>query len=134
MQQSDPQPYEPFTRPTPPPSFDDEPLPNLNPMPDPGAYDPAELVVCTEHPDELRITGIPVRCPGCAARRDWLLFVYKGHVWIRCRCARQWPEPELTVDDYHDLAAGPLDRYWATFAEAITALGFDGTFKGLYLQ
>jgi hypothetical protein len=115
------------------PSGDDAP-PNLNPMPDPRSYDQDELARCTEHPDELRVRGIPVRCASCSARRDWLIILHLGHVWIRCRCAHQWHEPELTVDEFDDLGAGPPDRYWPTFDQAVASMGFDGTLRGTYFQ
>ncbi|MFE3198520.1 hypothetical protein [Embleya sp. NPDC059237] len=109
------------------------PAPNLHPMPEPGTYDQAALVVCAEHPDELRVTGVPVRCPACDARRDWLLVHHRGHTFIRCRCAHQRHEPDLGTDDFDNLTAGPPDRYWATYSEALVSLGFDGTFAGVYL-
>ncbi|MGW1667012.1 hypothetical protein, partial [Streptomyces microflavus] len=107
--------------------------PNLHPMPAPGTYDQDNLAMCTEHPDELRVTGIPVRCPACDARRDWLLVHHHGHVFVRCRCAHQWHEPDLDADDFDTLTTGPPDRYWPTYTEALTSLGFDGTFAGIYL-
>ncbi|MET7300197.1 hypothetical protein [Embleya sp. NPDC005575] len=109
------------------------PVPNLHPIPEPGTYDQAALVTCTEYPDELRVTGIPVRCRACGAGRDWLLVHHRGHTFIRCRCAHQWHEPDLDADDFETLAAGPPDRYWATYDEALVSLGFDGTFAGSHL-
>lgn len=69
-------------------------------MPPHGIHDIDDLVVCVEHPDELRVTGIPVRCPACGARRDWLLVHHHDHVFIRCRCAHQWHEPDLDTADF----------------------------------
>jgi len=120
----DPEPWQPHP---------DEQAPNLHPMPDPGTYDHADLVHCTEHPGALHVTGAPVRCPACDARRDWLIVRQGPHVWIRCRCAFQWAEPDLAEHDFDDLTLGPPDRFWSTYEEAVTSLGFDGVFKGLYL-
>jgi hypothetical protein len=51
----------------------------------------------------------------------------------RKRSTHQWHEPDLDVEDFEALAAGPPDRYWATYTEALTSLGFDGSFAGTYL-
>jgi hypothetical protein len=51
---------------------------------------------CPTHPKELSITGIPIMCPACGARRAWMVICDRAQVRIRCRCAHQWHEPELT--------------------------------------
>ncbi|WP_439681053.1 hypothetical protein [Embleya sp. MST-111070] len=87
-------------------AFGDQ-IPNLHPLPHAGDYDAADVVHCTEHPDELRVTGIPVRCLSCGARRDWLVVRQGTTGWVRCRCAHQWLEPDLVPDDFDNFAAGP---------------------------
>lgn len=114
------------------PPLDLDALLNLNPMPDPRTYDHDELARCTEHPDELRARGIPIRCTSCSARRDWLVILHRSNVWIRCRCAYQWHEPLLTADEFDRLSAGPPDRYWPSFDQAVASMGFDGTLRGTY--
>src|SRR5688572_22076995 len=54
----------------------------------------------TTHPEEIVITGITVMCPQCGARRDWMVICDRNEISIRCRCAHQWVERELTRADY----------------------------------
>ncbi|WP_443043773.1 hypothetical protein [Streptomyces sp. GS7] len=54
----------------------------------------------TTHPEEIVITGITVMCPNCGARRDWMVIRDRNEVSIRCRCAHQWVERELTRAHY----------------------------------
>ncbi|MEV4555723.1 hypothetical protein AB0K51_01850 [Kitasatospora sp. NPDC049285] len=54
---------------------------------------------CLDHADELALGGIPVICSACKARRDWLLINQGRNVYIRCRCANEWLEPEITRAD-----------------------------------
>lgn len=49
---------------------------------------------CLTHPRELTLRGIPVMCPACHARRDWLLLNHGRNVWIICRCGQQWLDPK----------------------------------------
>ena len=45
--------------------------------------------------------GITVMCLACGARRDWMVICdVPGRIFIRCRCAHQWHEPELGRADY----------------------------------
>ncbi|MFI0722089.1 hypothetical protein [Streptomyces sp. NPDC021224] len=85
------------------------------------------------HPRELTLRGIPVMCSACGARRDWLLINQARDVWIRCRCAHQWLEPEITRADYEALISVPAGTSYPTTKVAMLALGFDGSFYGAYL-
>ncbi|WP_329571214.1 hypothetical protein [Kitasatospora sp. NBC_01266] len=91
-------------------------------------------VRCAQCPHELVLQGMPVICSACRARRDWLLINYGRWVWIRCRCANEWLEPEVTRKDFDDMLVGPSWTYYPTLDEARIALGFDGIFAGLYLE
>lgn len=86
-----------------------------------------------KHPQELALRGIPVMCPACGARRDWLLINQGRHVWIRCRCSHEWLEPEITRTDYDAMVCAPDGATYASVAEGLLALGYDGSFAGSYL-
>lgn len=97
--------------------------------------DPADDVElrCTTHAEPLAITGIPVMCPACGARRDWMVICYRAQVSIRCRCAHQWHEPELTRHDFElMIATGGTD--YPNLEAAAQAIGYDGTLAGTYLS
>lgn len=85
------------------------------------------------HPHELTLRGTPVMCSACGARRDWLLINRGRDVWVRCRCGHQWLEPEIRRADYDALIAVPEDVAYPTTEQAMLALGFDGSFAGVYL-
>ncbi|WP_406133216.1 hypothetical protein [Streptomyces zaomyceticus] len=86
----------------------------------------------TTHPEEIRIGGIPVMCPACGARRDWMVICDRSEISIRCRCAHQWVEPELTRTDYEALIdVGGQD--YPSLEAAAQAVGYDGTLAGTYL-
>lgn len=88
---------------------------------------------CTTHPEPLAITGIPIMCPQCGARRDWMVICYHAQVSIRCRCAHQWHEPELTRADFETMiATGGTD--YPDLEAAAQAIGYDGTLAGTYLD
>jgi hypothetical protein len=91
------------------------------------------VVRCINHPHELALRGIPVICPACRARRDWALVNEGRHVWIRCRCGNQWPEPEITRADFDALIENHQWTNHSTTEQALTALGFDGSLAGTYL-
>ncbi|MFC1417796.1 hypothetical protein [Streptacidiphilus cavernicola] len=97
-------------------------------MTDPADCHPAVIRV-VPHPDELRAGGATVRCPHCNARRDWLLLNVNELVFIRCRCAHEWPEPCLARTDFDQHFAYP-EQYWDDATTAMTALGFDGFLAG----
>ncbi len=84
-------------------------------------------------PYELALRGMPVVCSACRARRDWLLINHGRRVWIRCRCGSEWLEPEITRQDFDAMLTDPSWTYYPTLDQARIALGFDGTFAGLYL-
>ncbi|MDF3291902.1 hypothetical protein [Streptomyces silvisoli] len=84
------------------------------------------------HPHELTITGIIVMCPACGARRDWLIICDGSRVSIRCRCAHQWAEPEISHADFDAMISGPGTNY-TNFTAAVRATGYDGTLAGTYL-
>ncbi|WP_030253084.1 hypothetical protein [Streptomyces violens] len=87
----------------------------------------------TTHPDPITITGITVMCPACAARRDWMVICdVPGRVFLRCRCAHQWHEPELTRADF-DAMIGDPDRKYPSLEAAARHTGHDGTLAGTYL-
>ncbi len=86
------------------------------------------------HPQELTLRGIPVLCSACGAGRDWLLINRGRDIWIRCRCAEQWLEPEITRADYEAMLTCPAGTTYPTVQRALLALGFDGSFSGAYLS
>lgn len=86
------------------------------------------------HPHELPLRGIPAMCSACGARRDWLLINRGRDVWIRCRCAHQWPEPEITRAGFEAMIALPACTTYPTTQVAMLALGYDGSFAGVYLE
>ena len=81
------------------------------------------------HPDELRPRGLAITCTQCGAARDWLLLNVRSQVFVRCRCAHEWPDPDLTRADF-DESFTSVDRTWDSFEEAVTALAFDGLLAG----
>ncbi|MEU6375871.1 hypothetical protein [Streptomyces sp. NPDC046909] len=86
----------------------------------------------TTHPEEIVITGIPVMCPRCGARRDWMVICDRNEISIRCRCAHQWVERELTRADYEAMIdVGGQD--YPSLEAAAQATGYDGTLAGIYL-
>jgi hypothetical protein len=86
----------------------------------------------TTHPEEIRITGIPVMCSKCGARRDWMVICDRSTISIRCRCAHEWVEPELTRADYEAMIdVGGVDH--PSLEAAAQAMGYDGTLAGTYL-
>jgi hypothetical protein len=89
---------------------------------------------CVGYPQELALRGIPVRCSACLARRDWLLINQGRQVWVHCRCGHQWIEPEITRADFETLLGNPEWTTYPSIDQAMTALGFDGSFVGAYLQ
>ncbi|MFB7124557.1 hypothetical protein [Kitasatospora sp. NPDC056273] len=86
------------------------------------------------HPAELALCGIPVTCSACRARRDWLLLNHRRNVWVRCRCGNEWLEPEITRKDFDAMIANPTWTHHPDTDAARVALGFDGTFAGIYLD
>lgn len=87
----------------------------------------------TTHPEAIVITGILVMCPQCGARRDWMVICDGNEISIRCRCAHQWIERELTRADYEAMIdVGGQD--YPSLEDAAQATGYDGTFVGVYLD
>ncbi|WP_353946476.1 hypothetical protein ABII15_35980 [Streptomyces sp. HUAS MG91] len=85
----------------------------------------------TTHPEEIRITGIPVMCSSCGARRDWMVICDRSTIRIRCRCAYEWIEPELSRADYEAMIdAGGRDH--PSLEAAAQAMGYDGALAGTY--
>ncbi|MFI9626457.1 hypothetical protein [Streptomyces sp. NPDC052042] len=89
---------------------------------------------CLNHPRELDLRGIPVRCSACRARRDWLLVNYRRDVWVVCRCSNQWLEPEISRTDFDALIGIPDGTVYPSLQHGLAALGFDGAFAGTYLE
>ncbi|WP_328337048.1 hypothetical protein [Streptomyces violaceus] len=86
----------------------------------------------TTHHEAITITGIPVMCPQCGARRDWMVVCDRNEISIRCRCAHQWVERELTRADYEAMIdVGGQD--YPSLEAAAQAAGYDGTLAGVYL-
>ncbi|MFD6995075.1 hypothetical protein ACFWA5_02075 [Streptomyces mirabilis] len=86
----------------------------------------------TTHPEEIVITGLPVMCPQCGARRDWMVICDGNEISLRCRCAHQWIERELTRADYEAMIdIGGQD--YPSLEAAAEAAGYDGTLAGVYL-
>ncbi|MFC9643503.1 hypothetical protein ACFTZF_33880 [Streptomyces mirabilis] len=86
----------------------------------------------TTHPEEIVITGIPVMCPQCGARRDWMVICDRNEIIVRCRCAHQWVERELTRADYVAMIdVGGKD--YPSLEAVAQAAGYDGTLAGVYL-
>ncbi|UGQ10963.1 hypothetical protein LO772_29810 [Yinghuangia sp. ASG 101] len=115
------------------PAPSEEPSPNSHPLPVPEAYDPSTGAQLAEQPGLLHThDGELVICTTCGAERDWLLITYNGSTWVRCRCGREWlPSTPVDTDSTNDQRP---NRYWPTLDAAITSLGFDGAFKGIYLN
>ncbi|MFJ6212061.1 hypothetical protein ACIQGZ_01770 [Streptomyces sp. NPDC092296] len=97
-----------------------------NPHPEPHQ----NVIRAVPHPGELDARGIPITCPNCHARRDWLLLNVRHHVFVRCRCATEWHEPDLTRDYFDQYFTEP-EREWANFDTAMRALAFDGLLAGV---
>ncbi|MFF4757793.1 hypothetical protein [Streptomyces sp. NPDC001292] len=89
---------------------------------------------CVGHSRELALSGIPVTCSACQARRDWLLINHGRNVWIRCRCGNQWLEPEISRADFDALIGGPNGTTYPSVEAGLFALGFDGVFAGIYWE
>ncbi|GAA1708309.1 hypothetical protein [Streptomyces yatensis] len=87
----------------------------------------------TTHVDPIAISGITVMCLQCGARRDWMVICdVPGRVFLRCRCAHQWHEPELTRADFDLMIGDPGQKYPSLDAVARDT-GHDGTMAGTYL-
>jgi hypothetical protein len=86
------------------------------------------------HPQELALRGIPVMCTACRARRDWLLINQGRNTWVHCRCNNEWHEPEITRAAFEALTHLPDTTTYASVEEGVAAMGFDGSFAGIYLE
>lgn len=86
------------------------------------------------HPQKLALRGIPVTCPTCRAERDWLLINQGPTTWTFCRCGTHWREPEITRAAFETLPRLPDTTAYPTVAHALAAMGFDGSFTGIYLE
>ena len=83
------------------------------------------------HLPALRLArGIPITCANCGARRDWLLLSVRHQVFVRCRCAHEWREPDLETGDFDSAYSGP-EREWDDFDQMYRGLGFDGLLSGV---
>ncbi|MFJ9459122.1 hypothetical protein ACIRST_29040 [Kitasatospora sp. NPDC101447] len=87
------------------------------------------VIRAVPHPDELRPRGLAIACARCGATRDWLLLNVRALVFVRCRCAHEWHESDLTRADF-DESFTSVERTWSTLEEAMTALAFDGLLAG----
>ncbi|MFJ7248456.1 hypothetical protein ACIQWA_28040 [Kitasatospora sp. NPDC098652] len=94
------------------------------------APEPARAVIrAVPHPAELNPRGITITCTGCGARRDWLLLAVHDQIFVRCRCAHEWREPDLTRADFDRHYVEP-EYEWDDFDTAMRALAFDGLLAG----
>ncbi|MFF2956999.1 hypothetical protein ACFVVU_37370 [Kitasatospora sp. NPDC057965] len=96
------------------------------------APEPA-IVLAVPHPDPLTPRGIAITCALCGAGRDWLLIQVNGIVFVRCRCAHEWQEPDLEGGDVDIAHTNGPEREWTDFDEMYRGLGFDGLFRMTYL-
>ncbi|WP_130796412.1 hypothetical protein [Streptomyces otsuchiensis] len=62
-----------------------------------------------------------------------MVICYRAQVRIRCRCTRQWHEPELARRDFEAMIATGGSDY-PTLEAAAHAIGYDGTLAGTYLE
>ncbi|SOB89030.1 hypothetical protein [Streptomyces sp. 1331.2] len=97
-------------------------------MPDP-ANTARPVIRAVPHPDPLNPLGTTITCPLCNAARDWLLLNVRAHVFVRCRCAHEWHQPDLTRD-YFDQHFTDPENEWDDFNTAMRALAFDGLLAG----
>ncbi|WP_457029210.1 hypothetical protein [Kitasatospora sp. P5_F3] len=104
------------------------PIPN-SPEPIPGQA----VTLAVPHPEPLNPRGIVITCTACGATRDWLLIRVRQLVFVRCRCAHEWHEHDLETEDFGDAYSGP-EREWDDFDQMYRGLGFDGLFRGTYLN
>ncbi|MEU5838723.1 hypothetical protein ABZ820_34375 [Streptomyces diacarni] len=87
----------------------------------------------TTHPGPITVTGITVMCAQCGARRDWMVICdRRNQIFLRCRCAHEWHEPELTRADYQAMAGEGGQKYPSLDA-VVRDAGYDGTLAGTYL-
>ncbi|MFJ9419995.1 hypothetical protein ACIRPT_38455 [Streptomyces sp. NPDC101227] len=118
---------------TPPTATDDvDPLLRLQQETQPANNDIG--LRATTHPEEIRITGITVMCPKCGARRDWMVICDRNEISIRCRCAHQWVERELTRVEYMAMISEGIGQDYPSLEVAAQAVGYDGTLAGTYLN
>ncbi|MFE9427926.1 hypothetical protein ACFYNO_33790 [Kitasatospora sp. NPDC006697] len=89
-------------------------------------------IFATPHPAELNPRGITITCAKCGACRDWLLLAVRDLVFVRCRCAHEWREPDLTraYFDLHFVAPEDECERWDDSEDSMRALGFDGLLAG----
>jgi hypothetical protein len=86
------------------------------------------------HPQALDLRGMPVFCRACNARRDWLLMNQGPRTWIYCRCGAVRHEPEITRAAFEALDRLPDTITYPSPPAALAAMGFDGSFAGMYLE
>ncbi|WP_019359458.1 hypothetical protein [Streptomyces sp. AA1529] len=111
-------------------AFGDDPLLRLQEASEP---DDSIWTYTTTHPDPITVTGITVMCAKCGARRDWMVICdRRNQIFLRCRCAHEWHEPELTRADYQAMAGKGGQKYPSLDA-VVRDAGYDGTLAGTYL-
>ncbi|WP_019546678.1 hypothetical protein [Streptomyces sulphureus] len=87
----------------------------------------------TTHADPITITGITVMCAKCSACRDWLVICdRRNQIFLRCRCAHEWHEPELSRADFEAMVGEGGQKYPSLDA-VVRDAGYDGTLAGTYL-
>lgn len=109
---------------------DDDPLLRLQEASEP---DDSIRTQTPTHSDPITITGITVMCPNCAARRDWMVICdRRNQIFLRCRCAHEWHEPELNRADFEAMTGEGGQKYPSLDAD-IRDAGYDGTLASTYL-
>ncbi|MGW1281732.1 hypothetical protein ACWD4V_32870 [Streptomyces tsukubensis] len=116
------------------PASGDDPLHRLQEETCPEGLRMRRRIRTTNHPEELFITGLVVICPNCSARRDWMILCDGNQIDIRCRCAHQWHEPELTRADFEAMVDVVPGTLYPSLEDVARATGYDGTFTGMYLN
>ncbi|MGW7517786.1 hypothetical protein ACWGJ2_19575 [Streptomyces sp. NPDC054796] len=108
----------------------DDPLLRLQEASEP---DDSIRIQTTTRAEPITITGLTVMCPQCGARRDWLVICdHRNQIFLRCRCAHEWHEPELTRTDFEAMAGEGGQKYPSLDA-VVRDTGYDGTLAGTYL-
>ncbi|MFE7782301.1 hypothetical protein [Streptomyces nigrescens] len=58
----------------------------------------------------------------------------RSEISIRCRCAHQWVERELTRADYMEVIGEGISQDYPSLEVAAQAVGYDGTLGGACLH
>ncbi len=116
---------------TDPHQADDQPTPRIPdyPIELPPLLPGQVLTRTMVHPDELNPCGFLITCTCCGATRDWFLVNVAQRVYVRCRCAHEWAEPDLDLQTFDELFSH-VEAIWGSYTDAVRANGFDGFLAG----